>query len=725
MQAFHHAATCPSTFSAANSRMRPKRLPRAVKQALLTWLLLSAIPSAQTTEYGKVEITGFYWTNPYNGRSLVGEHIDLRDTRLGLTAGVINAASGQLSLATLDLAGLYVGSNHGWGNVFLDDRSILRLWGDFGRLSIGENGDGYMVVSKGSLVDATNDRTFSCHDWCGVIIGATAGSNGTLTLTDRDTLGRFTALDIGTTHLETDYGIAGGITHATLNVLNGATIYSDNGVVADYFPSPMLLGTESVYGQATISGSGSAWHIGGQYGVRAVLEGANHTNGHAFIDVEQGGLITISALGSSSGVNLGFNGGQAEMRIAGTGSALQMAAGGFVNIGTNYGTASLSIANGGAFSGGREIRIGDSGGKGVLVISGPGASALFDADSNLHLGASYGDGTLAIQQGGNMSVANIWAGEGGGTAHISVTGAGSKLTSSFPAGPGNDIQLGNSGYGQLDVSGGGAVTARGISMGSEGIPGSPGGIGNVNVSGVGSSITLDATSWHRLGLENGTLTVSDGGLFDAGAGQAACWSSWCGAFIGSNAGADANVIVTGAGSRAVFASSFRIGSANAGRTPVETYNYGITGATTHANVSVLDGGRLETSSVVAGIGAAGSATSGTEQVDVVLRVIGKNSVWAVTGIPGATDAAGFYTGAPVTAGSGDNVNVDLQILQGGKLQLGQAGQTFAGMQLGADSGRTTALVSGAGSTIEFLADDGMLSVGQNNAYASLNFTKGA
>lgn len=716
----------PAVFPASGAGLRRKRLARAVKHALLCGALLSAVTSAETLDYGRVEVDGFYWTDPYYPFVLIREHIDLPQVRLGLTAGTINAASGMFGTAILDLAGLYVGSSQGgWGNVLMTDHSVLRLHGDTGRLTVGDNGTGLMIVSKGSLVDATLGREFYCNTWCGVLVGATAGSTGTLTLTDLETVGRFTDLVIGSTHLDNGYGTPGGITHATLNVQNGATLYSDNGRVGEYIFTSMSSGTEASYGQVTVSGANSAWHIGGAaYGVRAVLDGAVDAKTHAAIALEEGAQVTIAAQASSSGVSLGLNGGQAQMSLRDQGTALQLATGGYLNIGGAGGEATLTITNGATFSGGRDIRIGD-GGKGVLTISGGGARALFDADSNLHLGAWHGDGAVNILYGGQMRVGSLWVGENGGSGLVTVAGAGSLLSSSFPAGPGNDIQLGTGGYGQLDVTAGATVTARGITMGFEGLPNVAGGTGNVHVSGAGSAIILDATSWHRLGLENGTLTVSDGALFDAGAGQAACWASWCGAFIGANAGADANVIVTGAGSRASFASSFRIGAADAGRMPVETYNYGIAGGTTHARVSVLDGGRLETTAVTAGVGSTGSATLGSERVEVELKIAGKDSVWTVTGIPGATDAAGFFTGVPRIAGSGANVSVDLQILQGGALQLGQAGQTYASMQLGASGGRTSALVSGAGSRIEFLTDNNMLMVGSNEAQASLSFERGA
>lgn len=703
---------------------RQRRLPLAIAEAMVLWTLLApAVPAAA----GVLEITGVYWIDPPDALAPAPGRDFLPDVRLWLGArgaGTLTQGGGQ----AMTLGGLFLAAGNGSAVATIDGANThLSLWSPQGRLAVGDFGDGRLTVSNGATIDGLHDSV-ACRgagNWCGAIVGAAAGSTGVLTLTDRGTSASFlSGVSVGTTHLDPDYGIPGGTTNATLNVLNGAVLNSDAAFIADNFAS--VSGAEAVNGWVTIDGSGSAWNIGNQGSVRALFEAGNHAHSVARVDITRGGVLTIAAVEGDFGLNLGIGGGYGEMHVTGTGSTLQMAAGSAVNIGTwGTGNGSLWIEDGATLIGGGQVRLGESEGSGVLVVSGPGARALFDAGSTVHIGAyDNGYGMLTVREGGRLSAGQLRAGDGG-SGHIIVRGAGSRIDTSFPAGPGNDIWIGMNGYGQLSVTDGGAVAARGIAIGNQAIADAAGGTGNVTVRGAGSTITVDATAWHRLGLERGTLTVSEGGLFDAATGLASCRGTWCGAFIGANAGADANVIVTGSGSRAAFASDFRVGAAYATKPPATSYVVGVPGAATRATVSVLEGGRLETSSVLAGLGSSGNAALGNELVDVRLLIQGEGSTWAVTGIPGASSATWFDTGATSGGGSAANTTVSLQILQGGALQLGQPGQRSASLALGRDAGRSTALVSGTGSVIEFLAVNNALAVGRGNAFGSLAFTQGA
>lgn len=703
-----------------------RRLPLAIAQAMLLW---TALPTAPIAGAGVLEVNGAFWIDPPSTLSPRPGVDYLPGVRLWLGVdtytGVMTMGEGQ----SLTLAGLYVGAAQGFGGATIDGPGTrLRLVGGTGRLNVGDFGFGRLTLSGGASIDARFPADTNClgaDAWCGAVIGSAAGSTGIMTLTGSGTSASFASgLSVGTAHLDPGYGIPGGTTRATLNVLDGATLYSDNAYIADNFTSPLSNGHEVIYSDVTLDGAGSSWRVGGDLTLdRAAFNAGSNVNGNAHVTVGNGARVVVGAARLDHGVSLGRAGGVAEMHVHGAGSALEIAPGGYLNVGDG-GRATLSIEDAASLAGGADVWIGRNGGSGTLVITGPGTSALFDDGARLHLG-SNGGGELAIRDGAKLSVGNIWAGENGGGAGILVSGAGSRLDSTFPAGPGNDIQLGMGGFGQLTVADGGTVTARGISLGNQAVGGGRGGNGYVTVIGAGSRITLDATDWHRLGLEIGTLTVSAGGLFDAGAGLAACAHTWCGAFIGANAGADANVVVVGAGSRAVFASDFRVGAAYATKPPATPYTIGIPGAATRASVSVRDGGRLETSSVLAGLGSGGNAALGTERIDVTLDISGQGSIWAVTGIPGATSAAAFRTGVGFNGYNAANVNVDLRIAQGGTLRLGQAGQTFSDLALGDNAGRTTALVSGAGSTVELLADYNQLSVGHKDAYGSLSFTDGA
>ncbi|MCP3473102.1 autotransporter domain-containing protein [Bradyrhizobium sp. CCGUVB1N3] len=156
----------------------------------------------------------------------------------------------------------------------------------------------------------------------------------------------------------------------------------------------------------------------------------------------------------------------------------------------------------------------------ATIISGGSASA-----QTLTVGL-LGSGFLTVQNGGTLSVQGVdIAGLLGSTGGLTVTGAGSTLSSAGP------ISVGVSGAGLLSVLAGGAVTGTQVGLGAM-----PGATGSVTVDGAGSSITANRLYVGVGGT--GYLNVTNGGSVTVATASV----------IGNAASASGSVLVDGANS---------------------------------------------------------------------------------------------------------------------------------------------------------------------------------
>lgn len=207
----------------------------------------------------------------------------------------------------------------------------------------------------------------------------------------------------------------------------------------------------------------------------------------------------------------------------------------------------------------------------------------WNIDLELIIGRN-GDGTLIIANGG---IVNKNAGDGhvtlgripGAKGTVQVQGAGSQFNIID-----RSLVVGPRGEGELSITDGGSVTANGIDIGGSGIHGG-GGQGSVTVSGAGSSMSLTGTTQilHVGRNGNGRLDVLDGGnvLFTDPNGFTR---------IGSAAGMDGQVTVSGAGATLDAGRSLYVGDEGS------------------ANVEVSSGGTLRTGSGAFYIGAKAAGT---------------------------------------------------------------------------------------------------------------------
>jgi T5SS/PEP-CTERM-associated repeat protein len=148
------------------------------------------------------------------------------------------------------------------------------------------------------------------------------------------------------------------------------------------------------------------------------------------------------------------------------------------------------------------------------------------SQGSVSVGGYGGDGTLTINDGGQVTSGYGTIGGNGGTGTASVSGAGSKW----------DAGNGMFADGTLTIEDGGMVTSGGTFLGGIGMP-SPGfGPGNATVSGTGSQ--WNQTTFLEVGAgTSGTLSIIDGAVVNSA-------QSFIGAFGGTG-----TVTVTGSGSQ--------------------------------------------------------------------------------------------------------------------------------------------------------------------------------
>lgn len=200
----------------------------------------------------------------------------------------------------------------------------------------------------------------------------------------------------------------------------------------------------------------------------------------------------------------------------------------------------------------------------------------------------------------------------------------------------------------LEVNGGSKLAGgRLVTISESDVPGS------VVVTGVGSSIDLTRSGPSSPGVldfasqGSSNLSILDGGAITFQTPEGACPEFQCGAgVIGNAAGTNANVVISGAGSLldlatdtgqiAVFGQAIHIDDETG-------FVFGEAGGQTNVNISVQDGGSLETGFAFVARSSEAGANSGTESVNTVVTVTGNDSTWGSDGI-----AIGFNNDSPTS-----------------------------------------------------------------------------
>lgn len=295
---------------------------------------------------------------------------------------------------------------------------------------------------------------------------------------------------------------------------NGSvTIDAGSLLVCQY--SRIGVGTNST-GTVTVTGAGSAWNTGAQYGLRSTVSDLTiGYYGHGALAVEAGGQVTsyLSYVGSGP---------------ESTGTATVTGAGSkWTNIGMLYvgplDNGTLTVADGGeAVAGTLLASLSDLYGNGTITATGAvlDADLVFDAAHGASPSLAFGSGgTLNFANGGRLGAGYKGAGtltisEGiaassslgslgylpGSTGTALVTGVGSKWTNS------SVLRVGEMGAGVLAIEAGGQVSNTYGYLGEN-----HGSTGTATVTGVGSKWT-NAQDLH-IGLDgSGALAIEAGGL---------------------------------------------------------------------------------------------------------------------------------------------------------------------------------------------------------------------
>ncbi|MDT9000814.1 PEP-CTERM sorting domain-containing protein [Paucibacter sp. APW11] len=647
-------------------------------------------------------------------------------------AGALSVGNGGVGVLELNDAQLHAGllrvgdNGSGKGTVLLGQNARLTLDGvGNGRLALGQNGVGLMEIRQGGQLLADGSSAACVNQWCGNQIGNAAGSDGRLLIDGAGSQASFVGglevawINVARPPLEPwTFGQPGGQTRGHITIDHGGLLRTDRLALAGGLPSPSGTGGETAYAYLTVQGAGSRLElIGGptSHG-NAVLSSGARAGNVSFVNILDGAqLLLQSAPSADTTFALDWGGGQSQVLVDGLGSGLTLTGGAhsFLGVAHGGGNSQLTLSHGASLAMSGDWRGATIGGRG-----GPAFDQL-------------GQGTMQVLSGAQWTGAQqISVGTQGAQGSLLLSDAGSRLALSTVSGDPNSgrLEIGPDGQGSLAVSNGALVQANRLQIGS----GNLSGWGTASISGSqggqASRVELSAVDFHRLGLEQGQLTISNGGVLDATLDASTCLTHWCGTFIANNAGADARLTITGAGSRASFLDTFYVGGSYVSAPPLGSYIAGEPGGSTRVDLRVLNGGRLETESVRMGNSGNGPAADGSERVSVNVLLDGPGSVWHVQGGAGTkAQVAGFSTGLNTGgAGAVQNVQVGITVRNGAQLQFSSDANSSNQLVLARDGGQSSMLVTGAGSALSFAdAGSSAIWIGRNAGMASLSVANGA
>ena len=324
-------------------------------------------------------------------------------------------------------------------------------------------------------------------------------------------------------------------------------------------------------------------------------------------------------------------------------------------------TGRLTVRDGilGVDTDGDNVDIGSSAGStGFLTVTTGGRIGNGTIRPDLFVGSS-GTGTLTVNDNGRIDGTTVVLGDvSGGTGTATITGPNAVMTNL-------GMTLGNGGAGTVSVTSGGTLTTTGAAvMGSQ-----LGADGTATVSGAGSLWTMSGAS--TIGnAGDGTLTVSSGGLV----------SSTVAVTLGSAATGFGTVTVTGANSRWNLAGGQTIGSSGLGVMTVSSGGQVASSASaTLGSVAGSEGRVIVTgtgsqwtlgSQIVVGNAGTGDLTvSAGGEVSAAFVAIGNNAngigVVMVTGT-----GSKLTTGSTLTVGSLTSDNGTLNVASGAEVYVG-------------------------------------------------------
>ncbi|MBE1526356.1 fibronectin-binding autotransporter adhesin [Sphingopyxis sp. OAS728] len=319
-----------------------------------------------------------------------------------------------------------------------------------------------------------------------------------------------------------------------------------------------------------------------------VLTGTNSFAGEVNVRAGELRLAGGGTLTNADGVIGREVGEQGIVTVIGTaagGNASTWANTGILRVG-RLGTGTLNILDGGIVTVADIAYIGDDvGSRGTVTVSGQDASgnaSTWTGASDIVIG-EFGNGTLNITAGGQVSNQSGWIGSNAGSQGVvNVSGVGANGVASTWTNNG-DVLVGYDGIGTLNITDGGKVVSIGGQIGASG-----NGIGLVLVDGAGSlwensgRINVGRSGAGTLRIENGATVTSNDGV------------------VGTSSHGDA--ILSGAGTSWVNSQQLTVGSFGSGTLRIEN------GASAVSNQGYI-GANATGSAVVTGAGSSWQVTT--------------------------------------------------------------------------------------------------------------------
>ncbi|EGP54797.1 hypothetical protein Agau_L300539 [Agrobacterium tumefaciens F2] len=489
---------------------------------------------------GKLNFSGGTWTNT--------SHIFVGGSGIGelYLSGSSATSSGHI----------YVGKDGtGYGTVKLDNSSRFE---NSGTVFVGNYGFGSLEVLGASVFETG-----------GLLVGNGVGSIGTVAVEGaRSSLTASQDMVVGgagigsltitaggavTSKANTVIGnlSSGGLsidgagsrleTQGTLIVGNEGSATMSVGTAAIVTSGTVIIGRHSS-GVVEVTGGDTRWTTGNlQIGGDAAANTAGGI-GRGTLNVTTGGKMeSVSArLGNSAGAT-------GDVTVDGAGSVWTVG-GGNLDVGVD-GTGSVTVTGGGLVGSTDTVLGVNAGGSGSISISGSGSALRNSGD--LYVG-SAGQASLQIAASGSVSsntgyVATL----SGSRSSVTVAGGGSKWTiaNALVIGYQNDAQ------GEVAVDAGGGIQAKQVTLGE--LAGSS---GKLAIDGTGSNVAVEvenslassgSMTVGRYG--SGYVTVQGGASLEANR-----------LFLGTEAGSDGTLQVSGAGSKVEVATTLVIGGSGAG-----------------------------------------------------------------------------------------------------------------------------------------------------------------
>jgi T5SS/PEP-CTERM-associated repeat protein len=328
--------------------------------------------------------------------------------------------------------GIAVNSTSGYLGCFSGSKGVATVtgagssWTNTGSLYVGGiGGDGTLSITGGGAVSSV-----------GGYLGYGTGSTGKVTV---DGIGSIwtdnSGLYVGSDY--SGYGAGSG----TLSISNGGAVTSWGGSIGT---------VSSASGAVTVDGAGSTWTNNGGISVGGA-------GGSGTLSITRGGTVS-SWGGSISSYGSGLS---SMVTVDGAGSTWNNGYS-WLWVGGNGGAGTLSITNGGSVYASYGAFIGyGSGSTGTVTVDGIGSTWSNYGDVYVGgYGSGGGTGTLAITHGGSVSNSCGYIGANGSTGNVTVDGTGSAWTNSSDLYVG-DYSDNSGGAGTLAITNGGNVSVAG------------------------------------------------------------------------------------------------------------------------------------------------------------------------------------------------------------------------------------------------------------------------